>query len=185
MSRFALKRALGFRLWRNRTVKIPKCKLKDGLTHCERNIKDLIGDAYTLLEKGGSDWRAAALLIFAFEELAKYHELKKAERSATSDTVEVKSLLFTNHRYKHGIAKDLVPKGTTIFTPRDFLHKHHPDFCPTEPVEVSPSQRTMFLFVDWDEKQKQWTWGAPVLRDEFMIFTKAIQDALEKEKSAS
>ncbi len=151
--------------------------------HGERNIKGLIGDACILLEKGGSDWNSAALLTFAFEELAKYHELKKAEKSATTDTVEVDRRLFCSHGYKQEIAKGLVPEGTSIFTPRNFLHERHPDFCQTEPVEVSPSQRRVFLFVDWDEKQNQWIWGAPVQRGYFMRLVEAIQNALEKEKS--
>jgi len=70
-------------------------------------------------------------------------------------------------------AKGLVPKGTTIFTPKDHVRKYLPDSCPTEPVEVSPSQRTMFLFMDWNGKES--TWGAPVFQESFEKFIKEIQ----------
>lgn len=60
---------------------IPLGKIDNGLLLIKRNIQKLAQDTKTLLDEG-SDHHAIVLAIFAFEELAKYSELKKCKESA-------------------------------------------------------------------------------------------------------
>jgi hypothetical protein len=95
---------------------IPTNKIDDGLRLCDRNIRQFVKDV-RILKKESSDYHAIALAIFAFEELAKYSELKKAKESATQSTVKIDKRLLGGpgaHSYKQNIARKLIPSEAMI-----------------------------------------------------------------------
>jgi AbiV family abortive infection protein len=163
---------------------IPADKIGDGLRLCDRNIRQFAKDVRILL-KESSDYHAIALAIFAFEELAKYSELRKAKESATQGTVKIDKRLLGGpgaHRYKQDIARKLIPPEAMIvmpaaFDPAHFDSKHFM----TEDVKVSPTLRLDCVFVNWKEEEGRWDLGCPVLPDQIRKFTDAILDELEKQ----
>jgi len=163
---------------------IPTNKIDDGLRLCDRNIRQFVKDAHILM-KESSDYHAIAFAIFAFEELAKYSELKKAKESATQSTVKIDKRLLGGreaHRYKQNIARKLIPPEAMIvmpagFDPAGFDSKGFT----TEDVEISPPLRLDCLFVNWKEEEGTWDLGCPVLPDQIKKFTDAILNELEKQ----
>lgn len=171
-----------------RTLRIPVSKLEFGLNCCARNIRDLALDAETLLGREyptrESHAHAIALAIFALEELAKYSEIKKAKQTATGDTVEIDERLFRSHDYKQKIAQELVPEDARVLFAENFVREHLlPDSDKTERIDVSPRQRTVCLFLDWNKKLAEWSLGIPVDTTLVSKLIKAIRDALVKLES--
>lgn len=178
----------------HRTVEVPVSKIEFGLNRCARNIRDLVQDAEILLRREyptrESHAHATALAIFAYEELAKFSKLKKARQSAAKVkqsekvTVKIDRRLFRDHHYKQKIAKKLLPKNARTLFPENFIRDHLlPDSDKTERIDVSPRQRTVCLFLDWDERSGDWSLGIPVNADLVSKFIQAIRAALVKLES--
>ena len=165
-------------------TEIPTDKIGDGLRLCDRNIRQFAKDVRILL-KESSDYHAIALAIFAFEELAKYSELRKAKESATHSSVKIDKRLLGGpgaHRYKQEIARKLIPPKAMIVMPSLFdPARFDSKYFMTDDVEVSPTLRLDCIFVNWKEEEERWDLGCPVLPAQITKFTDAILDALEKQ----
>jgi len=159
--------------------KIPINRLDEGIRLCANNIRRFLQDVELLL-KNSSEWHAIAMAIFAYEEIAKYAELKKAKSTATSDSVEICSRLFYDHEYKQDIAYELIEdnESVVLLAESDLL----PHFQ-TEKVEVKPKLRLDCLFVDWCEKNEQWRHGQPYLPSNIRRFKEEIAKALDRLQS--
>jgi AbiV family abortive infection protein len=163
-------------------VEIPTSKIDDGLRICDRNIRQFVKDARILL-KESSDYRAIALAIFAFEELAKYSELKKAKESATESTVKIDRRLLGGpgaHSYKQNLARKLIPPEAMIVMAAAFDPAHLTKYFMAEDVKVSPILRLDCIFVNWKEEEGTWDLGCPVLPNQITNFTDAILNELER-----
>jgi AbiV family abortive infection protein len=155
---------------------IPVNKLNEGLRVCANNIRRFLLDIERLVQDV-SDWHAVALAIFAFEELAKYSELKRAKEAATSSIVRVDRRLFWSHKYKQEIARKLVPLDAVELFPAGFNRQaFNSTFWNMETISVSPSLRLDCVFVNWENGE--WTHGSPILPERLKSFCKAILDAL-------
>jgi len=170
-----------------RAIGIPVSQIDEVLRLCARNIRRFINDMGILL-KDSSDWHAIALAIFAFEELAKYSELRKSKESAAQDIVMVDERLFGKgkdpHGYKQNIARNLIQQDAMILifpyfdsTYFDARHFH------AEPDEMSHALRLDCVYVNW--KDGKWIHGTPVVPDRIMMFTEAILDRLNRLESGS
>lgn len=152
---------------------------------CARNIRRFINDIRILLNDT-SDWHAIAFAVFAFEELAKYSELKKAKESGTEGVVMVDERLFgigkNPHWYKQDIASRLIPQEAMTLIPAGFDPAYFDSGFQTESVEVSPRLRLDCVFVDW--RDGQWVHGSPVIPDRIRGFANAILDVLNKLESS-
>jgi AbiV family abortive infection protein len=167
----------------NKTVEIPVSKIGEGLRLCANNIRRFINDVRILL-KEPSEWHAIASVIFAFEELAKYSELKKAKNCASQDVVTVDKRLFYSHKYKQKIAERLIPQGTMILSDAYFDPNYFDSqFFQTESVEASPRLRLDCVFVNW--RDGHWVHGTPVIPQRIETFTEAILEALNQLESGS
>jgi AbiV family abortive infection protein len=156
---------------------IPSNMLDEGLELCARNIGQLAEDTYILLDRATPRvWSALALAIFAFEELAKYAELKKAKELGKA-TVEIDNRLFAQHSYKQKIALSLVPKDAVeLLSSRYGEASYGLDYYGG--VSVTPKLRLQCVFVDWED-------GKWVSRPSTMIVDNVVKFMVEIEKALS
>lgn len=165
-------------------TEIPISTIDDGLRLCDRNIRQFAKDVRVLLRES-SDYHAIAMAIFAFEELAKYSELRKAKESGTENSVKVDKRLLGGpeaHIYKQKIASKLIPPEAMIVMPAGFDPAYFDSkYFMTVDVRVSPPLRLDCLFVNWKEEERTWDLGCPVIPDQIMKFTDAILNELEKQ----
>jgi len=156
---------------------IPVNKLQEGMNLCARNIRGYLQDVQKLLDNPHdySEWHAVMLAIFAFEELAKYYELKKAKEEAATnkvDKVEMDDRLFRNHEYKQELARELIDK--------DFIRLIDEASLPPgfrgETVEISHRLRLDCAFVDW--RDDQWIHGTPLMPSNLRKLKESIALAL-------
>ena len=153
---------------------IPVDRLHEGIRLCARNIRGYLNDVRLLLDQpdGLSHWHAVVLAIFAFEELAKLDQLKKAKAKATADKVEIDDRLFSDHKYKQELARELIDKESLKLIDEASLL---PAFR-SETVEISPYLRLDCAFVDW--KDGQWIHGTPLIPNNLRKFRESIAQAL-------
>jgi AbiV family abortive infection protein len=134
--------------------------------------------------QAASDWHALAMAIFAFEELAKYSELKLAKQSATGDEVEINDRLFKDHKYKQDIARRLLPPDVVDLFPAGYGRQRYGEsWYDMESTMVSPDLRLDAVFVNW--KDGQWVVGAPFLPERLKNFVDEIINALNKLETES
>jgi len=159
-------------------MRIPTSMLDEGLRLCANNIRRFVLDNY-LLMRDASDWHALASAIFAFEELAKYSELKLAKESATCAEVEIDTRLFRDHKYKQDIATKLLPPNAVELFPPHFDRKFFSSiYFDTEGTAVSPELRLDAVFVNW--KDGQWVHGSPFLPERMKNFIDGILNCLNR-----
>ncbi len=160
---------------------IPVQALTVGLRECAKNIRRFRKDIEILL-KSSSYWHAIALAIFACEELGKYRALLEAKKTATGDTARVDKIIFgfrgrLSHEHKMRLAQEILPAEALTLVPRYVISPaHHPIIV--EKVEASADMRLACLFLDWDQKTKEWTFGTPVSSDHVRRFAEAIIETL-------
>lgn len=149
-------------------------RLQEGMRLCARNIRSYLQGVQLLLEHSHDlgDWHAVILAIFAFEELAKFAQLKEAKEKATTDKVEIDDRLFRDHEYKQELARKLIDEESRKLIDEASL----PPAFRGETVEISPLLRLDCAFVDW--KDDQWIHGAPLIPNNLRRFKESIAQAL-------
>jgi len=158
----------------SRTRIIPVDRLQEGMNLCARNIRGYLQDVQKLLDNPHdcSDWHAVMLAIFAFEELAKFAQLKEAKARAATGNVEIDDQLFSKHKYKQELAGKLIDKKSLKLIDKTSLE---PSFR-GETVTITPSLRLDCAFVDWENDQ--WTHGTPLIPNNLRKFKESIAQAL-------
>jgi AbiV family abortive infection protein len=143
-----------------REIEIPIRKISDGLLQVAENIRLFTDDARLLLEHS-SDWHAIALAIFAFEELAKYAELKKAKGPTDQGVVRVDERLFGRGRHPHGYKLDIARKLMRGLGQEEAMDLIPPILAKSA---ASPQLRLNCVFVDWKDGQNgEWAYGTPTV----------------------
>jgi AbiV family abortive infection protein len=129
--------------------------------------------------RDGSNWHALAAAIFAFEELAKYSELRSAKKSATSAEVEVDERLFKDHKYKQDKARQLLPSEAVDLFPAGFDRQlYDQSWFDMQTTTVTPSLRLDAVFVNW--KEGHWIHGTPFLPERLKSFVDEILNCLHR-----
>jgi len=154
---------------------IPTDRLQEGMNLFARNIRGYLQDVQLLLDPKKphdcSEWHAVMLAIFAFEELAKFAQLKEAkEKAATNkaDKVEMDDRLFRKHEYKQELGRKLIDKEPLKLIDMTSL----PPPFEGETVTITHSLRLHCAFVDWENDQ--WIFGTPLIPNNIRKFCDAI-----------
>lgn len=164
-------------------------ELNRQLARIAANVRILVLDSRILAKAGDRD-HAAAMSVFALEELVKYRSLKEARKSAVAagkTSLEVDGRIFgmggKSHEFKLALAKDwkLIP---------DDAWEVHPE-TPGPPLRGPPNfniqqlldarLRLESIFVDYDQEKHEWV-NPPLVNDDKLEYSNAsILKAIEEE----
>jgi AbiV family abortive infection protein len=172
-------------------IQIPVDQTNSQLDRIAANVRRLIADS-RILVKDGSRNHAAAMSVFALEELVKYCHLKeerKAALAAGQTNLDVDELIFgighKPHEHKLKKAKEwqLIPddawevhKGS--FDSRNFSSRNF-----DTDVVLSATLRIESIFVDWDRKSRCWFSPPNVEIEKLEYFNESVLKALNKAES--
>jgi AbiV family abortive infection protein len=170
------------------TYEIPIDQIDSGLNECASNVRRLIDDCRMMM-KDGSQWHAAAMAIFALEELVKLYVLKRGYESAVlagKSLVDVDERVFgrgrRSHQFKLSIARQekLIPEEAWVIHEGFFDDRYFdPRYFDIGTV-ISATLRTESIFVDWDVQNKCWV-NRPVIDSQKLeTFVQSVAVALKR-----
>ena len=137
-------------------IKIPREKLSEGIRLCLNEIRDYLSDAKLLIDKS-SLHHAYILVQFACEELGKASILKnKFKESKPGDIVNVKDLLFSDHKYKQDECWNLLGRELQVVYEGCFVGEGftRQGFEITE--FMNSKTRLDAAFVNWNIHEQNW-----------------------------
>jgi AbiV family abortive infection protein len=170
---------------------IPIEQIDSGLDRCAANVRRLMDDYHALM-KNGSQSHAAAMSVFALEELVKYHVLKEERKSALAagkPKVHVDERIFGKgrkpHQHKLALARQeqLIPDDAWVIHEGYFDSAYFSSrFFDTETV-ISATLRTESIFVDWDRENSCWVNPPSADIEKLEHFSESVLRALSRIQS--
>lgn len=160
-------------------MRIPKCKMQEGIDLCKKNISEFLEDARLLVEAGRLQ-HALVSVEFAKEEFGKIVMLREASVRDKSDFVTVGRGTFKSHKGKNKKAWTILDPSFRIVFSGDFSEEDFEEEDFVVDTTISHYTRLQCAFVAFDESSNEWHIGRDIDKDLLVDLIEHIQQKLSE-----